>query len=235
MEPIHRNQHRLPPSALTRPAARVDLPDPGAPQMPRTLRWADLQAIARVRSIGQTAVIDPPAGAAIVTSHPSLIRGAVYGVGFERPALTGGWASTIIRVPSGAVAQLGERSNRTAEVRGSTPLGSTKTTRTPTDPLVGVFLWWHPGISIGSPPMTEELFRADHYLQRCEAVVTGADDSGIRLDRTVFYVTAARQPGDTGVLTWPMGGPCGSSTRARTRRPAPSSYPRTWPGRTQGG
>src|SRR5690554_7480700 len=28
----------------------------------------------------------------------------------------------------GAVAQLGERSNRTAEVRGSTPLGSTKST-----------------------------------------------------------------------------------------------------------
>tara|TARA_Y100001934_G_C12378223_1_gene790555 strand:+ start:1255 stop:1473 length:219 start_codon:yes stop_codon:yes gene_type:complete len=28
---------------------------------------------------------------------------------------------------SGAVAQMGERSNRTAEVRGSNPLGSTKT------------------------------------------------------------------------------------------------------------
>jgi hypothetical protein len=30
--------------------------------------------------------------------------------------------------PDGAVAQMGERCNRTAEVRGSIPLGSTKTT-----------------------------------------------------------------------------------------------------------
>gem|GEM_PF-5194171 len=38
--------------------------------------------------------------------------------------LTAGGAR--IRAVSGAVAQLGERSNRTAEVRGSTPLGSTR-------------------------------------------------------------------------------------------------------------
>jgi hypothetical protein len=31
--------------------------------------------------------------------------------------------------PAGAVAQLGERRNRTAEVRGSNPLGSTKETK----------------------------------------------------------------------------------------------------------
>jgi misacylated tRNA(Ala) deacylase len=49
--------------------------------------------------------------------------------------------------------------------------------------------------------MTEELFRSDHYLKRCEAVVTGADARGIRLDRTVFYPTGGGQPGDTGTLT----------------------------------
>ena len=49
--------------------------------------------------------------------------------------------------------------------------------------------------------MTEELFRQDHYLRRCDATVTGADDRGIRLDRTVFYVMGGGQPGDTGTLT----------------------------------
>ncbi|HEY1723623.1 MAG TPA: alanyl-tRNA editing protein [Magnetospirillaceae bacterium] len=49
--------------------------------------------------------------------------------------------------------------------------------------------------------MTEELFRADHYLQRCDATVTAADAAGIVLDRTVFYVTGGGQPGDTGALT----------------------------------
>jgi len=49
--------------------------------------------------------------------------------------------------------------------------------------------------------MTEELFRQDHYLRRCEATVTGVDERGIRLDRTVFYVMGGGQPGDTGTLT----------------------------------
>ena len=49
--------------------------------------------------------------------------------------------------------------------------------------------------------MTEELFRADHYLKTCEATVTSADVAGIQLDRTVFYVTGGGQPGDTGILT----------------------------------
>ena len=54
--------------------------------------------------------------------------------------------------------------------------------------------------------MTEELFRDDAYAKSCEAVVTGADESGIRLDRTVFYATSGGQPGDTGALTTAAGG-----------------------------
>jgi misacylated tRNA(Ala) deacylase len=49
--------------------------------------------------------------------------------------------------------------------------------------------------------MTEELFRDDAYQQACEAVVTQADDTGIRLDRTVFYPMGGGQPGDIGTLT----------------------------------
>ncbi len=52
---------------------------------------------------------------------------------------------------------------------------------------------------------TEELFRQDSYLKLCEATVTGLDDRGIRLDRTVFYPTGGGQPGDTGTLTFADG------------------------------
>ncbi|MGE5201190.1 MAG: alanyl-tRNA editing protein [Acidobacteriota bacterium] len=48
--------------------------------------------------------------------------------------------------------------------------------------------------------MSELLFRDDAYLRSCEAVVTGIDERGIRLDRTVFYPMGGGQPGDTGVL-----------------------------------
>ena len=48
--------------------------------------------------------------------------------------------------------------------------------------------------------MTELLFRDDAYARSCAARVTGADDRGIRLDRTVFYPTGGGQPGDTGTL-----------------------------------
>jgi len=47
---------------------------------------------------------------------------------------------------------------------------------------------------------TELLFRDDAYLQRCSARVTAADESGIRLDRTIFYPLGGGQPGDRGVL-----------------------------------
>lgn len=48
--------------------------------------------------------------------------------------------------------------------------------------------------------MTEEIFREDAYAKQCEAIVTGVEDAGIRLDRTVFYPMGGGQPGDTGVL-----------------------------------
>jgi misacylated tRNA(Ala) deacylase len=48
--------------------------------------------------------------------------------------------------------------------------------------------------------MTELLFRDDAYARSCAARVTGADERGIRLDRTVFYPTGGGQPGDTGTL-----------------------------------
>jgi misacylated tRNA(Ala) deacylase len=48
--------------------------------------------------------------------------------------------------------------------------------------------------------MTEELFREDAYARTCDAVVTAVDETGIRLDRTVFYPMGGGQPGDVGVL-----------------------------------
>jgi misacylated tRNA(Ala) deacylase len=48
--------------------------------------------------------------------------------------------------------------------------------------------------------MTEEIFREDAYARSCEAVVTGVDGRGVRLDRTVFYPTGGGQPGDSGLL-----------------------------------
>ena len=48
--------------------------------------------------------------------------------------------------------------------------------------------------------MTEELFRQDSYLRDCDARVVAVDETGIRLDRTVFYPMGGGQPGDTGRL-----------------------------------
>ncbi len=53
--------------------------------------------------------------------------------------------------------------------------------------------------------MTEELFREDATLAECEATVTLVDDTGARLDRTVFYPTGGGQAGDAGVLRLPDG------------------------------
>ena len=49
--------------------------------------------------------------------------------------------------------------------------------------------------------MTEELFREDATLLQCEATVLMVDESGIVLDRTVFYPLGGGQAGDTGTLT----------------------------------
>jgi misacylated tRNA(Ala) deacylase len=48
--------------------------------------------------------------------------------------------------------------------------------------------------------MTVEIFRDDAYAKQCEASVVAIDETGIRLDRTVFYPMGGGQPGDTGVL-----------------------------------
>jgi misacylated tRNA(Ala) deacylase len=48
---------------------------------------------------------------------------------------------------------------------------------------------------------TRALFREDAYLLRCEATVTAVDETGIRLDQTVFYPLGGGQAGDSGTLT----------------------------------
>jgi misacylated tRNA(Ala) deacylase len=48
--------------------------------------------------------------------------------------------------------------------------------------------------------MTDDLFRANAYLRTCEARVLRIDDTGIVLDRTVFYPLGGGQAGDSGVL-----------------------------------
>jgi misacylated tRNA(Ala) deacylase len=48
--------------------------------------------------------------------------------------------------------------------------------------------------------MTDPLFQLDAYLRRCDATVVEATDTGVILDRTVFYPMGGGQPGDTGVL-----------------------------------
>ena len=52
----------------------------------------------------------------------------------------------------------------------------------------------------------ELIFRDDAYQRSCEAVVVSADETGIRLDRTVFYPLGGGQPGDSGVLRLVQGG-----------------------------
>ncbi len=52
----------------------------------------------------------------------------------------------------------------------------------------------------------ELIFRDDAYQRSCEAVIVSADETGIRLDRTVFYPLGGGQPGDSGVLRLADGG-----------------------------
>lgn len=50
--------------------------------------------------------------------------------------------------------------------------------------------------------MVEELFRQDAYIKEVDATVTGVEERGVRLDRSIFYPTGGGQPGDTGLLRW---------------------------------
>ena len=53
--------------------------------------------------------------------------------------------------------------------------------------------------------MTQDLFRQDAYLQECGATVVAVGESGIALDRTVFYPLGGGQAGDAGVLVFEDG------------------------------
>jgi misacylated tRNA(Ala) deacylase len=48
--------------------------------------------------------------------------------------------------------------------------------------------------------MTQELFREDAALDDCEARITALGDTGVQLDRTVFYPLGGGQAGDRGEL-----------------------------------
>ncbi len=52
----------------------------------------------------------------------------------------------------------------------------------------------------------EQIFRENAYERSCEATVVAADETGIRLDRTVFYPMGGGQPGDQGRLRLAGGG-----------------------------
>lgn len=49
-------------------------------------------------------------------------------------------------------------------------------------------------------PPTELIFRDDAYAKTASAVVTAVGETGVELDRTIFYATGGGQPGDHGVL-----------------------------------
>ncbi len=63
---------------------------------------------------------------------------------------------------------------------------------------------------------TELLYLRDSSLRSFEATVVDADETGVALDRTAFYVTGGGQPHDTGVLRWDGGEALVSDVRKRS-------------------
>jgi misacylated tRNA(Ala) deacylase len=55
-------------------------------------------------------------------------------------------------------------------------------------------------------PITEPLFQQDAYLRSCAATIVEMGETGVVLDRTVFYPLGGGQPGDSGVLRAVDGG-----------------------------
>ena len=52
---------------------------------------------------------------------------------------------------------------------------------------------------------TELLYLRDASLRAFDATVVDADETGVALDKTAFYVTGGGLPHDTGVLRWAGG------------------------------
>ena len=71
-----------------------------------------------------------------------------------------------------------------------------------------------------SDAMTQELFRIDAYLQECEATVIAVTESGLILDRTVFYPLGGGQAGDKGWLTVTSGAIAGQRLQIDDTRKA---------------
>jgi len=55
-------------------------------------------------------------------------------------------------------------------------------------------------MSVENAYPTIELFREDARLRESDACISGIDERGIRLDRTVFYPHGGGQAGDSGEL-----------------------------------
>jgi misacylated tRNA(Ala) deacylase len=89
-------------------------------------------------------------------------------------------------------------------LRGEGPLAGRIMTGRPAAGLSVVGAFWRGRTPIAHRRyhrrMTDDLFRADAYLRACEARILRIDETGIVLDRTVFYPLGGGQAGDSGVL-----------------------------------